>query len=264
MDIKDEITKEQALATHAGEDRIISSTEMQKLIKADSRREIEIKSLLPTLDHTLGGFNAGQLTTITGLTGEGKTTFAQTVTSNFAKQDIASVWFSYEVLPKYFLRGFGEKPPLFYMPAKLQLNSVEWLKQRIQEAKLKYDCRAVFVDHLHFLVDMRSHNNMSLEIGYVMRSLKRIAVDLNVCFFLIAHLAKVAPETEPDNSSLRDSSFIAQESDNVLIIWRKKDHATDAVLKVAKNRKTGERRKIDITKFGNRIVEKSDIEVTYE
>lgn len=263
-EIKVEISKEQELYEYSGEDRIISSGEMQRLIKADNRREIEIKSLLPTLDRTLAGFNAGELTTISGLTGEGKTTLAQTFTSNFAKQDISSVWFSYEVLPKYFLHGFGEEPPLFFMPAKLKMNSVDWLRERIHEAKLKFDCRAVFVDHLHFLVDMRSHNNMSLEIGYVMRSLKRIAVDFNVCFFLIAHLSKVAPETEPDNSALRDSSFIAQESDNVLIVWRKKDHPTDAVLKVAKNRKTGERRKIDITKFeSGRIVEKSDIEVTY-
>jgi replicative DNA helicase len=262
--MKDTISLEQRLYEYAGEERIISSGEMQRIIRADNRPEIELKSLLPTVDKTTNGFNAGELNTISGLAGEGKTTFAQTLTVNFARQGIKSVWLSYEVLPKSFLQSFGEVPPLFYMPAKLKLNSVEWLRQRIHEAKLKYDCRAVFVDHLHYLCDMRSKNNMSLEIGYVMRSLKRIAFDLNVCFFLIAHLAKVQPETELDNSALRDSSFISQESDNVLIVWRKQDHPTDAVLQIAENRKTGERRKIDISKFGNWIVELSDIEETYE
>jgi len=257
--VKETITLEQKLHEYAGEDRVISSAEMQRIIQADSRREIEIKSLLPTLDKTLKGFNAGELTTISGLTGEGKTTLAQTLTVNLEKQGIKSVWFSFEMPPKYFIRGFGETPPKFYTPAKLKTNSVEWVRQRVHEAKLKYDCRAAFVDHLHFLVELKS-GNMSLDIGYVMRSLKRIAVDLNICFFLIAHLAKVDADSEPGNSDLRDSSFIAQESDNVIIVWRKNNHPTDAVLKVAKNRKTGERRKIDITKFGDRIVELSDIE----
>jgi replicative DNA helicase len=148
--------------------------------------------------------------------------------------------------------------PVFYMPAQLVGNTLTWIEKRIIEGKVKHDCRIVFIDHLHYTVDMRSKNNMSLEIGAVMRALKRLAVKHNICIFIIAHLGKVRPEYEPDNQDLRDSSFIAQESDNVIIIWRKEGSDNEGVIKISKNRKTGERRKIDIYKgeFGIREVEK--------
>ncbi len=63
-EMKDTISLEQRLYEYAGEDRIISSGEMRGIIQADNRPEIELKSLLPTLDKTLNGFNVGELATI--------------------------------------------------------------------------------------------------------------------------------------------------------------------------------------------------------
>ena len=85
------------------------------------------------------------------------------------------MWFSYEVRQDNFLKTFGDKLPLFYMPARLTENSVDWITRKIHEAKLKFEIKAVFVDHLHYLIDM-NRRNVSVEIGAVMRSLKKLAL----------------------------------------------------------------------------------------
>lgn len=250
----DIIELEESLATYDGTDKVISSDEMQRIVDADRGRFVNIRSGIPPLDNTLGGFEGGELTVVSGPTGEGKTTLCQSLTRHFAYQGVKSVWFSYEVAPRNFLKSFGDKSPMFYLPSVLEGNSLEWIGQRIYEAKLKYSCRAVFIDHLHFLIDMRTRNNMSLEIGFIMRSLKKMAVRLNMCFFLIAHISKMQPDQEPDKNSLRDSTFVSQEADNVLIIWRKHEKGEsiptgrEAVLKVDKNRKEGVFRKIPMIK----------------
>jgi replicative DNA helicase len=97
---------------------------------------------------------------------------------------------------------------------------------------------------------------MSLEIGAVMRKLKNICVDNNLKGFLIAHMQKSRyidkKDPEPGLEDIRDSSFIAQESDNVFIIWRRKNKDNGAYLKVDKNRRLGIMgRKIPLIKVNN-------------
>lgn len=252
--MKDIIETEQELVGYDGVDKIISNERMQEIIDADRGRFVNIRSGIPPLDNTLGGFEGGELTVVSGPTGEGKTTLCQSLTRYFSYQGVKSVWFSYEMAPRNFLKSFGKRGPLFYLPTVLEGNSLDWIENRVYEAKLKYSCKAVFIDHLHFLIDMRTRNNMSLEIGFIMRSLKKMAVRLNMCFFLVAHIAKMQPDQEPDKNSLRDSTFVSQEADNVLIIWRKHEKGesiptgTEAILKVDKNRKEGIFRKIPMMK----------------
>ena len=230
---------EKKLSEYMGEDRIVLSGDMIELIANDSKKEINFKTGFAHLDNILGGCEGGELITISGITGNGKTLFCQTITKNLSQQGIFPLWFSYEVMPKQFLRQFGEELPNFCLPAKLKGNSLSWLNQRIYEAKIKYNIKAVFLDHLHFLIDMSAiKHNMSLEIGGIVRGLKKIALEYNIVFFLVAHTNKVRAEAELDLDHLRDSSFIAQESDSVIFIWRKGEE-TEAWMKVAKNRKTG-------------------------
>lgn len=254
--IKDLIETEKKLYNYTGEDRILSSHDLEMAFRQEEKT-ISVKSGIPTIDKLITGFEGGELTVISGLTGNGKTLFNQTLTRNFAKQDINSLWFSYEVRPDNFLKCFGNKLPLFYMPARLNGNSIDWITTRIHEAKLKYEIKAVFIDHLHYLVDMNRHN-MSVEIGAVMRAIKKLALRFNVCFFLIAHTTKIKPETELGLGDTRDSSFIEQEADNVFYLWRlkKEGNQNQAVLKIAKNRRNGVfEKKILLIKAGNFLEE---------
>ena len=124
---------------------------------------------------------------------------------------------------------------------------IPWVESRIWEAKLKYDIKAVFIDHLHFLVDLAKLRNPSLEIGAIVRGIKRIAMAHNIVIFLIAHLTKVKFDQEPTIDTVRDSSFIIQDSDSVLMIYRLQSNNPElegeftnrAKLSVQTHRRTG-------------------------
>jgi len=256
LDTKEIIELEKKLYQYAGEDRILSSHDLAKSFREEDT-PISIKSGIPSLDRYIDGFEGGELIVISGLTGNGKTLFAQTLTKNFADQGIKSLWFSYEVMPRNFLKSFGEDLPFFYMPARLRGSSLSWLTARIHEAKLKYEIKAVFVDHLHFLIQINK-GNLSVEIGAVVRELKKLALRFNLCIFLIAHTMKIKPEVELGLGDTRDSSFIEQEADNVFYIWRLKK-GNQAILKIAKNRRNGVfEKKIKLTKEGKFLVEVAD------
>ena len=257
MDTEEQRLRDEELASYSADDRVISSIEYADLIARESKPSVVLKSGIPTLDAAIGGFCPGELTTISGETGNGKTLIAQTLTNAFDREERNALWFSFEVPAKQFLSQFGENLPLFYLPATLKDKSLAWIDARIMEAVVKYQIHAVFIDHLHYLVDLRAGNNMSLEIGGIMRWLKKAALRHNVAVFLLAHTQKISFDREPDCNSIRDSSFVAQESDNVIFIWRRPaEHPNQAVIKIAKDRKNGVRdKKITLVKEGRFLVE---------
>lgn len=237
--IKKLMETEEKLYRYAGEDRIVLSGDMIELLSKEDKKQTHFNTGMPTLDNATGGCAGGELWVVSGTTGEGKTRLCQTFTKNIEAQGIYSLFFSYEVMAGQFLRQFGSKLPVFCMPAKLKGNSLQWLNQRIYEARLKYGIQCVFVDHLHFLIDLsRNNHNMSLEIGSIVRGLKKIALFHNIVFFLVAHTTKVKTEIELGLDHIRDSSFISQEADTVLMLWRVKEE-NEAILKIGKNRKNG-------------------------
>jgi archaellum biogenesis ATPase FlaH len=226
------------LKEYEGEDKIISSHEMRSIVKGREEFSVTYKSNFKGLDEALeGGFQNGELYSISGPTKNGKTLFAQTLTNNLYSQQIFSLWFTYELPPKQFLNCFPDLP-LIYMPAKLKSANMEWLLDRIVESYLKYNTRFVFIDHLHYLFDMAKSRNPSIEIGQVIRKLKLLAVEHGLVLFLMCHTGKVSPE-KVSYSSIRDSSFVSQESDSVFIIVRTPKTRDKSILRVEFHRRTG-------------------------
>lgn len=150
------------------------------------------------------------------------TLFAQTLTKNFSDQQYFSLWFSYEVTPRGFINCFDEKDlPMFYMPKELEARNMDWVERKILEGLKQHNTRIVFVDHLHYLFDLVSRQNVSLTIGNVVRRLKGIAVKNKLIIFLLCHTAKPGGEGGGlSYLSIRDSSFVAQESDTVFMVQR--------------------------------------------
>jgi len=219
------------------DDRIVSFEEMLALVDEENETAA-FKSSIPSLDDALKGFEPGELVVISGITGEGKSTLSRTLTVNFSKQNIKALWFTYEEPPRYFLKKFPELP-VAYMPARLSDKSTDWIQGRIRVAVASKGINVVFVDHLHYLIDLMRTQNSSFEIGSIVRNLKKIALLYGIVIFLIAHTTKIKFDEEPGIGSVRDSSFIEQEADTVLYIWRKADEENVSTLKIAKNRKTG-------------------------
>ncbi len=226
------------LRTYDGPDKIITSHEMRVRLMEDDVSDFHVKSGIPSLDAAIDGFRGGELVTISGWTKQGKTLLAQSFTANFAKQQYFPLWFTFEVPARQFLEQFG-KPPLIYMPTKLKAHALPWLEERVQEAFQKYHSRIVFIDHLHYLVDLARMRNPSLEIGQVIRRLKTLAVDGGFIVFLLCHTTKGKSESL-SYEAIRDSSFVSQESDTVFMVRRTPDAGENAAeMRVEFHRRTG-------------------------
>lgn len=243
------------LKDYTGEDEVVTSFDIKNEIAA-LPSPVRFSSWLPTLDKAIDGFEGGELIAISGPRKSGKTLLAQTFTESFAKQDVASLWFSFELTPRQFINRFPNLP-VFVMPRKLKAYALDWLQDRIIEGVAKYSVSAVFIDHLHFLFDMAKSRNASIEIGTIIRYLKTLAIELNIVIFVMCHTKKISPtQNDLTDDDIRDSSFVAQESDCGLLIWRVKNSETKAKLKVCYHRRTGCWEKtINLEKIGGMLRE---------
>jgi archaellum biogenesis ATPase FlaH len=231
--------KSKNLVEYDGEDRVVSSQELYLKLKEQPESIINAKSFIPTLDNAIDGFREGELIVISGPTKNGKTLLAQSFTVAFEKQQYYPLWFSFEVPTRQFLNQFHVLP-LIYLPTKLKAHALPWVEDRVYESFEKYHTRIIFCDHLHYLVDLARVRNPSIEIGQIIRKLKSLAVSGNFLIFLLCHTTKGSSENNLSFESIRDSSFISQESDSVLMIKRTPDKGENrARLRVEFHRRTG-------------------------
>lgn len=209
----------------------------------------------------LGGYREGDLVIITGNTGEGKTTFAQTLTHNFAFNKIPSVWFSYEVMINELWKKFSdmgvEKDFISYAPFKIVSGRLDWIKSKIKEAKSKYNIKVVFIDHLGYLVPTPNAYDKNMTVNYstyltaICRELKLVAIEEKIIIVLLTHQTKTE---DPSMRNISGSAGIAQEADTVITVQRELDKNSDAgevfksgaILKMDKNRRTGITKKINV------------------
>jgi len=254
-----ELTKlEASLSEYKGDDRIISSHELQAELLKTEENVFKVKTGIPTLDRILQGFEMGELIVFTGPTGEGKTTLTMTITKNLASKNINCLWFTFEVTPRQFLKkiGLGGSVPLFFLPREITENYVSWIEQRIIEAKVKHNVQVVFIDHLHAIFSLsKVRNNISLEIGDIAAQIKDMCIRHNIVICLIAHGKDNADGSlrEPTKQSIRDSGLISRIADSIIGVWRTKNGAsfnetmmqaigeedTWAKMRVFKNRREG-------------------------
>jgi len=206
-----------------------------------------------------GGFKEGDLVVISGISGEGKTTFAQTLTYNFCKLNIPTLWFSYEVSLTHLDRKFREMGISdfyhAYSPEKNTTGKLDWVKFKIKESWRNHLTKVIFIDHIDFLTpdDNKTSDNESISLKKIATQLKTLAIELNVTIVLIAHLKKLPAGKEPDMQDIGHSAGIFQLADYVFIVWREKinngnkfssentEIATNrSIIKLVKNRETGQ------------------------
>lgn len=200
-----------------------------------------------------GGLSNGDLVIITGQTGQGKTTFAQTISYNLAKNKIPSLWLSYEVLMKELWKKFqamGVKEDMVaYSPMKMTSGNIDWIEGKIKEAVENYQTKVVFIDHLGFLTkkirDVDADKNMSAYLGSICRELKSMAIEYNIAIVLLAHVRKVDGR-EISTDDISHSVGISQEADFVFVVKRSKEADEDennkeSAVRIVKNRRTGGR-----------------------
>lgn len=238
---QEQFKKEDELSEYTGRYKIVSSHELRKVLEERGQLQVTTYSSgFPFLDAKIGGFQEGELITVTGYSGHGKTSLCQSLTASFAKNNVPTLWFSYEVSPAQFFKKFDEPLPLFFLPQELEPYDLEWFKERVIEGIVKHDVRIVFIDHLHFLLNLFQSKNSSLDIGSLLRELKTFCLKYSVVIFLVAHTKQPKATEEPDMGSLRDSSFIVQESDKVLAVHRVRSLQSRSKVLILKDRDHGE------------------------
>jgi len=243
-----DIQKEQELANYEGEYKVISCKEALENSKNQKESNYHFDSKIPALDELIDGFESGELIIVSGPTKNGKTALCQTFTINLEREGTKCLWFEFEVPERQFLKQFKDLP-LFYLPKSLKHKDIDWIKDRILEGIIKYNTRVVFIDHLHYLIDLYT-KNASMDIGKAIRDLKRFAVENDIVIFSMAHMTKTKPGEALSEYSIRDSSFISQEADSTMIIQREAkikrkegseylDYTGKTFLTVLNHRRTG-------------------------
>ena len=232
------------MQNYQGDDRVVSSHEVLK--EHESFKDIpRLKSGISGLDKLCDGFLPGEMIVVTGQTKQGKTSIARTLTEKFIEEGHQCLWFSYEEPYNQFLASF-DPLPVFYLPRQLARKDPEWIEARIVEAKAKYNIKAVFVDHLGYLIDAFQFRNAALEIGSIVRQIRLLALKHDIVLFLLHHVRRINSERNPTHHDLRDSELISAEASAVLIIWRnrmKGTYGNYSTLSVDIHRRTGAREK---------------------
>lgn len=176
-----------------------------------------------------GGFRGGDFVVISAPTGIGKTTLCQNFTVNLAKEGILSLWFSYEVSirnlwEKFKSMGLTENE-VCYTPARIVSGQIEWIEKKIKEAKEKYGVKAIFIDHLGFLIPRlkngtninKIEGNYAMYLTQISREIKMLAVKEDIMIFVPAHMKKTE---KPGMNDISYSAGIAQEADYVFLMNR--------------------------------------------
>lgn len=253
------------LVSYGGKDRLVTWQDYMSDRKSNATKMIQFETGFPELDSVLDCVTTGEVLVLSGLTGNGKTLFAKSMIRNFAANKVPATVLSYEVITEEFLRPFledGLSDATFYVPMELKTGFIPWVEERVLEGKVKFDNKIVLIDHLHYVVDMKT-DKMTQNIGAAMRCLKEIAVKHNQTIIVIAHQEKLKDDKEPGIETLRDSSFVGQEADVVIIVHRLPDRKPErgedptydlgyALVKVDKARRSGAfRKRLTFQKKGN-------------
>ena len=139
----------------------------------------------------------------------------------------------------------GEGLPIYLYKESGEI-SLDTVKQGIRIAKEMYGTEVVFLDHLGFFVRGQGSNE-ERAIAQTIRELKGLAMELDMCIVLLAHISRYGKQQKrtgmyvPRISDLKGSSAIEQDADQVIFVARDNEakdieNKKQMIVKVAKNR----------------------------
>lgn len=195
-----------------------------------------------------GGFREGDFTIVSGVPGDGKTTFCRMLTLNYAKNGVGTLWFSYEMTVRELWDSFekmgADTSLISYVPMSLE-DDYEWIIAHIERARQNYDIKAVFIDTLGDVVrsvkKQQDLGNYATYLAQLCKDLRNYAVKEKLMIFAVAHAVK-SPRSntnETDNSDIANSNGIPAAATNIFHIWRDKKEENVSYVKIGKSRRDG-------------------------
>jgi replicative DNA helicase len=257
-----------SLMGYDGPDRVY--TNVDYWMEQDGKKDKIVQtyeSKIFSLDAYTGGFQVGEVWVISGPSKHGKTTLCESMSHNFTQQGAKVLWFAFESANQFMVRQ-KDSGDIIYVPREKKPNNMTWIEDRVLEAKLKFNCNVVFLDHLHYLAPFdKLLKNPSVTIGALMRTLvSEIAAKYEILVILVAHVTKLDFTEEPNENDIRDSSFVTQEAHGTIMVYRRLKEGkrwgdqdpfdSKSKLIVCNARRTGAMRgKVNLEKKGNYLVE---------
>lgn len=207
----------------------------------DPERIHGIPSGYSNLDELTRGFEPGELIIVGAVEGVGKSMLVQNILHNIGLRGIPNLFISMEMTNEESEKRYIEMQmdvdkcsrdeaaekvkilPLYaYQTDNMNLDELD---EKIGQAIREFDVKILALDHLHYFAPQDTQNSSAV-IGYLVRKLKMLARKHQIPMIVISHLTKQKNKHMPDKSSLRDSSFIAQDADAVLMLnrdWESED-----------------------------------------
>jgi len=242
--IADAIDELESLA----EVNIVKISEGAELMAQDTSAKIE--SGFKHIDDCIaGGFREGDFNVISGIPGEGKTTFCRMLTMNFHEKNIPSLWFSYEMTLRELWDSFenmgASKEMVGFAPQELN-DDLEWVFRHIDKAIRERQVKAIFIDTLGDIVksvkSQQEMNNYANYLSQICKDLRRYAIKNNIMIFVIAHAVKNtrSKSNETDNADIANSNGIPAAATNIFHVWREETETeSSTIVKVGKSRRDG-------------------------
>lgn len=204
-----------------------------------------VETGLPSLDKLIGGFEKGELITLGGYSGGGKTTLALNIATNVAKDGRKVMYFSLEmtkvemhkrlVCSSTGFHNFAELSPDEFnklisaskslehdLPLEFVDDSDATVEKIAAVCAGKKNLGLIVIDHLHILKSDKQFKDQYALLTYLSRRTKILAQDLNVPVLLLSQMnrANAAREIkEPTMSDLRGSGSIEQDSNLVIFVY---------------------------------------------
>jgi len=255
--------------------RILQLAIAAELAGQDTTRQIS--SGFQMIDGCLdGGFREGDFTIVSGIPGDGKTTWCRSLTLNLAKNNIPSLWLSYEMTVRELWDSFekmgADTSLVSYVPLQLE-DDYQWMLRHIDKAVETYKVKAVFIDTLGDIVrsekTQKDLGNYATYLAQLCKDLRAYAIKNNLMIFAVAHAVKNTRSStnETSNADIANSNGIPAAATNIFHIWRDKKDETLSYVKIGKSRRDGTKKdwKFRLRFSDNKLVpEASDMGQRYQ
>jgi len=243
---------QEVAALYDGEYKLVWSDDILKEIQERPHKTV-YKTNIPDLDAIIGGFREKQVITVSAHSKHGKTSFGVFLLATM--EELHPVMIPLEQSNEEIIEQRHESGyliPRFLSPMQLASKvTVDWIEQRVIEGIAKYNTKLVLIDHLGY-IDNHGPNgkfrgeNLAYRLGEVMRELKNIAKRWDVVIVLLCHISQKDEGHPPTLEDIKNSSDILQESDMVVMLWRKNTqkkkvriYEDKTLVSVMANRRTG-------------------------
>lgn len=228
----------------------IEIVHLSKIAEEQGEAEL-IETDMGFLDEAMGGgIPKGGAVVVAAIAGEGKTTMMQSISYHLAKQDINSLWFSYEeninsIWSRFKAMGLTDKHLLF-APTDLEDNKIDYIEKAVKKYKRTNEFFVVFIDQLSHIapkVDGKTNldnisKNFALYLGIMSTQLKDLAMKYGIIVIVAHQLGR--------SGELAYSDMVRHAPDKVIFLEREKagpggdDRFTDRTfMKMNKNRPIG-------------------------